>query len=191
MSRRRNAITDQFVPHTRGMLESPAYRVLSRAAFLVLARIELEHMNHGGNENGNLPVTYDDFVRYGVHRHSIAPAVRELAELGFIQITERGCAGNREFRSPNKYRLTYRPAKNAHGDGSHEWRFIESLEQAEAIARRARGIDKTSISVSKQMPGEEVSQDKTTVTKNANFQCRKPSSTAPGSQWRKSSPRPQ
>jgi hypothetical protein len=150
MSRRRNAITDQFVPHTRGMLDSPAYRVLSKAAFLVLSRIELEHMNHGGKENGNLPVTYDNFVKYGIHRHSIAPAIRELAALGFIELTERGCAGNREYRSPNKYRLTYCPAKNAHGNGTHEWRFVKSLEQADEIARRARkNIGEANISVSR------------------------------------------
>src|SRR6516165_5946692 len=105
MSKRRNAIRDQFVPHTLSMLQSPAYRVLTRAARMVLDRIEIEHMHHGGVENGNLPVTYDDFVEYGIHRHGIAPAIRELEGLGFIEITQRGRAGNREFRSPSKYPL--------------------------------------------------------------------------------------
>jgi hypothetical protein len=139
MSRqRRNAITDQFVPHTRKMLESPAYRVLSRAALQVLARIEIEHMSHGGKENGNLPVTYDDFEKYGIHRHSIAPAIRELVALGFIKVTEHGCAGNREFRSPNKFELTYCAAKHSYGISTHEWRWVESLEQAHALAKQAR-----------------------------------------------------
>jgi hypothetical protein len=69
------------------MLESPAYRVLSRAARMVLDRIEIEHMHHGGRENGNLPVTYNDFVVYGIHRHGISPAIRESQALGFIEIT--------------------------------------------------------------------------------------------------------
>jgi hypothetical protein len=174
MSKRRNAIRDQFVPRTLSMLESPAFRVLSRAAFLVLARIEIEHMHHGGAENGHLPVTYDDFVQYGIHRHAIAPAIRELAALGFIEITQRGRAGNREFRAPSKYRLTYRNAKGAPGDGTHEWRWIQSSEQAHEIAKRARGTsDQTDISVIRQRPAEKESRSKTAVTKNAAFQCRK------------------
>jgi hypothetical protein len=105
---------------------------------MVLARIEIEHAHHGGKENGRLPVTYDDFVRYGIHRHAIAPAIRELAALGFIEITQRGRAGNAEFRSPSMYRLTYRNAKDERGDGTHEWQRIETIEQAEAIAKIAR-----------------------------------------------------
>jgi hypothetical protein len=183
MSKRRNAISDQFVPHTLSMLESPAFRVLSRAARMVLDRIEIEHMHHGGVENGNLPVTYDNFVEYGVHRHAISPAIRELEALGFIEITHRGRAGNREFRSPSRYRLTYRNAKGAPGDGTHQWRLIESSEQAEKIARRARTPSTTPTSQSR--------RTENAVTENANFQCRKPSPTAPRSQCRKSSPRPQ
>src|SRR6478752_5794871 len=72
-----------------------------------LDRIEIEHADHGGNDNGRLPVTYDDFECYGIHRHAIAPAIRETVALGFAEITERGRAGNAEFRSPHKFRLTY------------------------------------------------------------------------------------
>ena len=180
MSKRRNAIKGQFVPHTLAMLESPAYRVLSRAAHMVLARIQIEHMRHGGVENGNLPVTYDNFVDYGIHRHAISPAIRELEALGFIEITQRGRAGNREFRSPSKYRLTYRNAKGAWGDGTHEWRWINSLEQAEEIARRART-----------RPPRTTSRRRRTenpVTENASFQCRNPSLAVPHSRCRKTSP---
>jgi hypothetical protein len=121
------------------MLESPAYRALSRAAHQVLARIEVEHAHHGGADNGELPVTYDHLVEYGLHRHAIAPAIRELVALGFIEITAKGCAGNEGYRRPNFFRLTYRPAKTATtGDGTHEWRSIKNLEQAETLAQQAR-----------------------------------------------------
>ena len=137
--RRRNAIAGQFAARLIEMLESPAYRALSRAAHQVLARIEVEHAHHGGADNGELPVTYDQFVEYGLHRHAIGAAIRELAALGFIQITARGCAGNENYRRPNLFRLTYRPAKNAPtGDGTHEWRSIKTVEQAEALAQQAR-----------------------------------------------------
>jgi hypothetical protein len=139
VKRRRNAIAGQFAARPIEMLESPAFRALSRAAHQVLARVEVEHAHHGGADNGELPVTYDQLVEYGVHRHAIAPAIRELVALGFIQITAKGCAGNERYRRPNLFRLTYRPAKNVTtGDGTHEWRSVMSVAQAEALAQQGR-----------------------------------------------------
>jgi hypothetical protein len=96
--RRRNAISGQFAPRLIEMLESPAYRALSVSGHLVVSRIEIELGHHGGNDNGRLPVTTDDFVAYGMHRSSVAPALREAEALGFIRVTERGRAGNAEHR---------------------------------------------------------------------------------------------
>jgi hypothetical protein len=139
VKRRRNAISGQFSARLIEMLESPAFRALSRGAHQVLARIEVEHAHHGGADNGELPVTYDQFVEYGLHRHAIAAAIRELVALGFIQITAKGCAGNERYRRPNLFRLTYRPAKDATiSDGTHEWRSVKSFKQAEALAQQAR-----------------------------------------------------
>ena len=120
------------------MLKSPAFGVLSLSARQVLDRIEIELGHHGGTDNGRLPVTYDDFVAYGIHRHAIGPAIREAVALGFLQITQRGRAGNAEFRSPNYFRLTYKHSKDVVGDGSHEWRRIETTAQATEIASGAR-----------------------------------------------------
>ena len=89
-------------------LRSPAYRVLSLSARRLLDRMEIELADHGGTDNGKLPVTYDDFERYGIHRHAVGPAIRELVALGFVEITEVGRAGNAEWRKPNVFRLTYR-----------------------------------------------------------------------------------
>lgn len=50
-----------FVGHLVGMLESPAYRVLTLSARRVLDRLEIELLRHGGNENGRLAVTYRQF----------------------------------------------------------------------------------------------------------------------------------
>jgi hypothetical protein len=94
-------LTGQWSARPIELMESHAYRVLSRAAHLVMSRIEIELRRHGGRDNGRLPVTFDDFVLYGLHRHAIAPAIRELEAVGIIRVTERGRAGNAEFRSPN------------------------------------------------------------------------------------------
>jgi hypothetical protein len=131
----------QWVGHLLEMLESPAWRVLSRAAHQVLSRIEVELCYHGGSDNGDLIVTYEQFVRYGIGRKQIGPAIRELEKLGFIVVTERGAAGNANEKAPNKFRLTYRGSSGQHavmGDGSHEWRGIQSMKEAKAIAKAAR-----------------------------------------------------
>jgi hypothetical protein len=138
MSRRSTHFSGQFAGRLVELLESPAYRALSRSAILLINRIEVEQAHHGGSDNGRLPVTFDDFERYGIHRHAIAPAMREAEALGFIEVTQRGRAGSANRRSPNLFRLTFRPLKGARNDGTHEWRKIETFEQAYELAKAAR-----------------------------------------------------
>jgi hypothetical protein len=116
-------------------------RVLSRAAFLVLNRIESEHMAHGGAENGNLPVTYADFERSGVHPDGIAPAIRELEALGIIETTRKGYGGEAAVHAPSYYRLTYVGACKAgrtDASGTHDYLKFKTADQAEAAAKEAR-----------------------------------------------------
>jgi hypothetical protein len=128
------------------MLESPAYRALSLSAHRVIDRVCLEHMYQGGAENGRLIVTYDDFEKYGVHRHSIAPAIRLAIALGFLEITKQGRAGNAEWRAPHQYRITFHASDGVAGDGTHEWRQITE-EQAPVLAAASRKADKNKIPV--------------------------------------------
>ncbi len=102
----------------------------------MLDRIEIEFASHGGTTNGRLPIPYDDFERYGIHRHAIAPAIRECVALGFIEVTEAGRAGNAEYRKPNLFRLTCRHTDN--GPATNEWQRIKTVEQAHELARAAR-----------------------------------------------------
>ena len=139
MVKRRNSINDQWSARRREMLESPAYRVLSQSAHRAISRIELELCYHGGNDNGKLPVTFDDFVDYGIDRASVAPALREGEALGFFRITERGRGGNREYRTPNKFYLTFAFGRESRAKPpTDEWRKIKTVEEAKAIARDAR-----------------------------------------------------
>jgi len=136
--KRKNKIAYQFVARPVEMIESPAYRVLSLSAHRALSRIEIELGHHAGRENGRLPVTYTDFVAYGVSKHAVAPAIRELEALGFIEVTEHGRGGNAEWRIPNKFRLTYRPMSHAPYAETNEWRLIKTVERAEELAEAAR-----------------------------------------------------
>src|SRR5262249_9348771 len=111
--RRGTQIAGQLAARITPMLEPPPYRQLSLSARRVLDRLEIELAHHGGMDNGRLPVTFDDFQRYGIDRHAIAPAIRELVALGFIEITEHGRAGNADWRSPNRFPITYKHTKNS------------------------------------------------------------------------------
>lgn len=133
---RRTQIAGQFSWQLVEMQESPAYRVLSLSERRLLARLEIELGHHGGKDNGKLPVTFDNFESYGVHRHSIAPAMRAVVALGFVEITQEGRAGNAEWRRPTLFRLTYRHTVDA--EPTNEWRRIDTMEAAEATAKAAR-----------------------------------------------------
>ena len=116
-------------------------RVLSRVAHLALTRLEVEHMDHGGAENGRLPTTYQQFEEWGIHPRFVASALRELQALGIVEITRHGYAGAADKRSPSLYRLTYltaHDAGSADATGTHEYLKIKTVEEAEAVAKAAR-----------------------------------------------------
>ena len=136
--KRRNSINGQFAAPLIEMMESPAYRVLSRAAHLVISRIEIELAHHGGNDNGKLAVTFDDFIQYGMNRAAVAPAIREAEALGFIDV-EHGRGGNAEHRTPNKFFLTFAHGRDSRTQPpSNRWRRIKTDAEAERIAHIAR-----------------------------------------------------
>jgi len=127
----------QFVPHRPAMLRSPALRVLSLTGRRILDRLEIEHLNHGGKENGKLTVTFANLKKFGMaNPNDIARGFRELRALGFIEVTRAGRAGNAEHRTPNLFRITYLPANGK--APTDEWRRIATVEEAERIAREAR-----------------------------------------------------
>jgi hypothetical protein len=137
--KRRNSISGQFTARTIEMLESPPYRVMSLGGHRVVSRIEIELARHGGNDNGKLPVTTEQFVEYGMDRGAVAPAVREAEALGFIRVTERGRGGNAEHRKPNMFYLTFSNWRGSRAEPpTDDWRKIKTIEEAEQIARAAR-----------------------------------------------------
>ncbi|WP_442580572.1 hypothetical protein ACSBOB_00775 [Mesorhizobium sp. ASY16-5R] len=146
---KRTTIAGQFSWQLIEMKESPAWRVLSLSARLVLDRLEVEIAHHGGNDNGKLPTTFDQFAEYGISRRLVAPALREVVALGFVEVTERGRAGNADWRRPNVYRLTYRPTKLT--EATDDWRKFASIEDADraATAARREALEKTKLQAHK------------------------------------------
>ena len=137
MNRKRNQIDGQWNARTIGMMESPAYRVLSLSAHRVLDRVCIELAHHGGNDNGKLPVTYYQFVEYGIDRQAIAPAIRELVALGFTEVTRQGKPSASEYRFPTLFRLTWVNCKSTPAP-THEWRRFKTMEDAYSAAQAAR-----------------------------------------------------
>ncbi|GJE44631.1 hypothetical protein [Methylobacterium soli] len=131
---------------TLPMLRSPAWRAMSRNARLVVERVMVEHMSHGGNKNGALPVTYNNFEEYGIRRNSVKKAIDEAIELGFIAISEKGTRAWGEYAGhATTFRLAWLPT--IHGDmPESKWSRFADLASAEAASARVRlaGIQRRS-----------------------------------------------
>jgi hypothetical protein len=135
--KRKNKISGQFVYYTREMIESPAYRVLSLQGRKVMRRLELEHMAHGGQDNGKLPCRYHDFINYGCRRHGLSAALIEVEALGFVETMSRGTRayGNVPGKA-STFRLTYLHTQD--GPSTNEWKKLSSIEEARAAVAIAQ-----------------------------------------------------
>jgi hypothetical protein len=138
MRARHAKIEGPFIAHLVEMRRSLAWSALSWNDRRFLDRLELEHADHGGTENGNLPCTYDDLRRHGLRRQSVWIAVVRTVALGFVHVTEQGHQAAGDNRTPSRYRLTYLPTSD--GKPTHEWKNIGTEEQ---LASRLRTIKHT------------------------------------------------
>jgi len=120
---------------TAEMLAAPAFRYLTGPALRVLLRLMLEHVQHAGQENGNLPVTYDDLENYGVRRHGICKAIDLLVAMGWVDISQPGVAGKGIGRSPTHFRLTWLPEPDG-SRATNRWKTVKDDAQASEIVRR-------------------------------------------------------
>jgi hypothetical protein len=131
-------IGSQFAPRTIDMLRSPAMGALSLTGRRILDRLEIEMADHGGTDNGSLPCMYEDFERFGIDRHQIAPGIAEVIALGFVRVMRPGRAGNAEYRLPTLYRLTYR--HTAETGPTDEWNQIATDGKARDLVTAARRL---------------------------------------------------
>jgi hypothetical protein len=129
-----------FVMHDLQLRESPAWRALPDNARRALDRLEVELMRHAAYENGSLQCTYSDFAKAGIRRASIPLALRQLVELGFIEI-KQGRRAISKYRNPSLYRLTHLFSRvtgaKANMQPTHEWHNIKTDEEAQAALQRA------------------------------------------------------
>ncbi len=132
---------------TRELLESKAFRSLSLNACRALFRIACEHLNHAGLDNGRLKVTYNDFVAYGIRRHSIKVAIAELVRSGLVAIAQPGRHVHGEDRgAPTEFRLTWLPVgtETDFQPATNQWKNFSSSDatdtgSSDATDTRPRG----------------------------------------------------
>jgi hypothetical protein len=87
-------------------------------------------------KNGQIAITYDEFVAAGVTRAKISACVRVLESVGIIKVT-RGMAGADGYRKPSLYELTQYPA-GSRSIASGDWAKIDNPTSAKSAAREAR-----------------------------------------------------
>jgi hypothetical protein len=122
---------------TQDMLESPAWRAMRLAARKIVDRLIIEHLAHGGTENGNLITTYSDFQQFGLRRRSsIAPAIIEAETLGFIDVIERGGSAYAELRNPSRYALAWLDRKDG-TPPTNRWKAFDTVADAHKAVRTA------------------------------------------------------
>jgi hypothetical protein len=130
--RRPDEANPAFIMTRLVMLDGVAYWALKPIERTVLAVIEIEHMRHGGVENGRLIVTRRQFERRGIRKDAIAPSIRALEALGFIEL-DRGAAGVGDQAHAHRFRLTY-----VQPNPTDEWRKHHDPDMARAVAETAR-----------------------------------------------------
>jgi hypothetical protein len=95
------------------LMQSPAYRVLTKTGHLALSRIEIEWAN------GRHHVSHAMFRKYGLPRDGISHALAEIEGLGLVAI-QRHAAKSNSFGKCDK------------------WRSITSLAEAHRVRDRVR-----------------------------------------------------
>ncbi len=88
----------------RDLITSPAWRAKSINTARLIDALLLDHMNHAGQENGNLMATYDQLVASGAGRRFISDAIAEGVFLGLIMVDPGGRWV--DSNQPSRYRLT-------------------------------------------------------------------------------------
>jgi hypothetical protein len=121
-----------WVPKPRVLLRSRVWASLGIYDHRMLAALECEHADHGGKQNGNLVLTYDDGEKVGIPRRFFNSTLARLSTLGLVNREHRGGYAGGALRDPSLYRLTYLPQKFEGASGSpiylnpsNEWIEVE------------------------------------------------------------------
>ena len=131
---------------TRALLESPSWRNMTPAGRRIVDRLCIEHMAHGGRENGRLAVGYDAFEATGIDRGLIRRTLLELDALGLVRCVKRGRKGWGDGTARlSSYRLTFFGVVGSDQQcrATNDWREITNDVQAAAAIASVRASTPT------------------------------------------------
>lgn len=104
-----------FVMLTRELLASNAWRSLRINARRFIDFLMLEHMAHGGKENGNLKAPSRQLYAVGIGEHQLTAAISEVEQAGLVDCYRGG------MRVATLYSLTWLPLHDG-SPPSDRWR---------------------------------------------------------------------
>jgi hypothetical protein len=120
---------EPFVKLPRDLIESDAWKVQSLTCRRLIDFLMLEHMAHGGKENGALVATRRQLEDFGLRRNSIAGAIREAERLGLAHCDHGG------HRVASRFTLTWLPHHDG-GPPSNRWREYRPSQKPQVPANK-------------------------------------------------------
>ncbi|WP_292196082.1 hypothetical protein [Mesorhizobium sp.] len=145
MSRKRAWLT-AWVPHRLELFISPSWQLAPVPLRRMLERLEIEHMRHGGMNNGHLFVSFGQFEEANISRRKITALQALGTSLGLME-TVRSEEPSGDLRAPNSYRLTYVPAKGSSAP-TDEWRRVDR-DKATALVDGFHEAERTEVQARK------------------------------------------
>ena len=122
---------EPWVFHTLSLLNSDAWKYRSVTLARLLDFLEIEHLAHGGSQNGFLAAPFNQLEAYGLARRLISKAIQEGERRGLLRVTRSRKKGQ-TLHEVNRFRLTYFAHRTSVDDTSwftrpsNEWqRFVE------------------------------------------------------------------
>ena len=106
----------------RDLITSDAWRARSITLVRIINALLLDHMNHAGQENGNLMATYDQLVASGAGRRFISDAIAEGVFLGLIRVDPGGRWV--DSNQPSRYRLTWLYCLPTDTPATNDWKRV-------------------------------------------------------------------
>jgi len=138
---------EPFVWQTRELRASDAWRSAGINARRFVDFLLIEHMNHGGRENGRLKAPHRQLEAFGIPARYIADAIREAEELGLVDCQRGG------MRVATTYSITWLPSHDG-APATNCWRayhnpnlapLSQPKNQRQACPTKGRQIEESAL----------------------------------------------
>jgi hypothetical protein len=122
---------EPFIWETLEMRKSDAYWSLSAAAHRFIVYLTIEHMQHGGRQNGNLKAPRQFLIDRVASARHLTAVISEVESVGFVRCFRHG------VRIASTYALTWLPLHDG-TPATNEWRDYQNPKLKPWPVRSAR-----------------------------------------------------